>query len=144
MYSVKDILDEKGYGCTTVEPETTVYEALKRMAGKGIGALIVLKDNKVNGVFSERDFARKTVLKGKISDDTKVDELMTEALYTVKPTTRVIECMELMTDHRVRHLPVIDGDKLIGIVSIGDIVNKIIQDQKKHIKHLEDYITGKS
>ncbi len=144
MYSVKDILDEKGYGCTTVEPETTVYEALKRMAGKGIGALIVLKDNKVNGVFSERDFARKTVLKGKISDDTKVDELMTEALYTVKPTTRVIECMELMTDHRVRHLPVIDGDKLIGIVSIGDIVNKIIQDQKKHIQHLEDYITGKS
>jgi CBS domain-containing protein len=144
MYSVKDILDEKGYGCTTVEPETTVYEALKRMAGKGIGALIVLKDNKVNGVFSERDFARKTVLKGKISDDTKVDELMTEALYMVKPTTRVIECMELMTDHRVRHLPVIDGDKLIGIVSIGDIVNKIIQDQKKHIQHLEDYITGKS
>lgn len=144
MYSVKDILDEKGYGCTTVEPETTVYEALKRMAGKGIGALIVLKNNKVNGVFSERDFARKTVLKGKISDDTKVDELMTEALYMVKPTTRVIECMELMTDHRVRHLPVIDGDKLIGIVSIGDIVNKIIQDQKKHIQHLEDYITGKS
>jgi CBS domain-containing protein len=144
MYSVKDILDEKGYGCTTVEPETTVYEALKRMAGKGIGALIVLKDNKVNGVFSERDFARKTVLKGKISDDTKVDELVTEALYMVKPTTRVIECMELMTDHRVRHLPVIDGDKLIGIVSIGDIVNKIIQDQKKHIQHLEDYITGKS
>lgn len=144
MYSVKDILDEKGYGCTTVEPETTVYEALKKLAGKGIGALIVLKNDRVTGVFSERDFARKTVLKGRISDDTKVEELMTEALYTVKLTTRVIECMELMTDKRVRHLPVLDEDKLIGIVSIGDIVNKIIQDQKKHIQHLEDYITGKS
>ena len=144
MYSVKDILDEKGYGCTTVEPETTVYEALKKLAGKGIGALIVVKNGKITGVFSERDFARKTVLKGRITDDTQVKELMTEALYMVKPTTRVIECMELMTDHRVRHLPVLDGEKLIGIVSIGDIVNKIIQDQKKHIQHLEDYITGKS
>jgi CBS domain-containing protein len=143
MYSVKNILDEKGYECWTVEPETTVYDALKKMAGKDIGALVVLKDNKVAGVFSERDYARKIILKGKTSKDTIVGELLSEKVFYVKPSSTIEECMQLMTNQRVRHLPVLENDKLIGIVSIGDIVNKIIQDHKNQIQQLEDYITGK-
>lgn len=143
MYSVKNILDEKGYDFWTIEPETTVYEALKKMAGKDIGALIVVKSTKIIGVFSERDYARKVILKGKTSKDTTVGELVSEKVYYVKPTSTIEECMQLMTNQRVRHLPVLDNDKLIGIVSIGDIVNKIIQDHKNQIQQLEDYITGK-
>jgi len=144
MYSVKDILSEKGYEVVTIDPEATVYEALKKMAGKNIGALLVMKDGKVAGVFSERDYARKTVLMGKSSRDSKVGELLSDRVFYVKPSTTTTECMQLMTDHRVRHLPVIDKDKLIGIVSIGDIVNKIIQGHKKTIQQLEDYILGKT
>jgi len=127
-----------------IEPEATVYEALKKMAGKNIGALLVVKDGKVLGVFSERDYARKIVLKGKSSKESKVGELISERIFYVKPTTTTTECMQIMTDHRVRHLPVMENDKLIGIVSIGDIVNKIIQGQKNTIKQLEDYILGKT
>lgn len=144
MYSVKDILNEKGYEVYMIEPEATVYEALKKMAGKNIGALLVVKDGKVLGVFSERDYARKIVLKGKSSKESKVGELISERIFYVKPTTTTTECMQIMTDHRVRHLPVMENDKLIGIVSIGDIVNKIIQGQKNTIKQLEDYILGKT
>ena len=142
MYSVKCILDEKGYGCTTITPETSVHDALRKLTGKDIGALIVMKDEKVIGVFSERDYVRKSVLKGNIADDTPIKELMTEAMFTVDPHTRVIECMELMTDRRVRHLPVLEKDKLVGIVSIGDVVKWVIRDQKNHIERLEDYIAG--
>jgi CBS domain-containing protein len=143
MYSVKDILDEKGYDCWTEVPETTVYDALKKMAGKDIGALIIVKNNKIAGVFSERDYARKIILKGKTSKDTTVGELLSDKVYYVKPTSTIEECMQLMTNQRIRHLPVLDSDKLIGMVSIGDIVNKIIQDHKNQIQQLEDYITGK-
>ena len=101
-----------------------------------------MKDEKVIGVFSERDYVRKSVLKGNIADDTPIKELMTEAMFTVDPHTRVIECMELMTDRRVRHLPVLEKDKLVGIVSIGDVVKWVIRDQKNHIERLEDYIAG--
>jgi signal-transduction protein with cAMP-binding, CBS, and nucleotidyltransferase domain len=143
MYIVKDILNEKGQDCWTVDPESTVYEALKKMAGKNVGALLVVKDDKVIGMFSERDYARKLVLKGKSSKDTRVGEMMSDRIYTVTPTSTTGECMQLMTDHRVRHLPVLDGDELLGVVSIGDIVNKIIQDQDKTIQQLGDYISGK-
>jgi CBS domain-containing protein len=143
MYSVKDILDEKGYDCWTIEPDTTVYDALKKMAGKDIGALMVVKNNRVIGVFSERDYARKIILKGKTSKDTTVGELVTEKVYYVKLTSTIEECMQLMTNQRIRHLPVLENDILIGMVSIGDIVNKIIQDHKNQIQQLEDYITGK-
>jgi CBS domain-containing protein len=143
MYSVKDILNEKGYDFWTVEPNTTVYEALKKMAGKDIGALIVIKDNKMIGIFSERDYARKIILKGKTSKDSTVGELMSEKVYYVKLTATIDECMQLMTNQHVRHLPVLEKEKLIGIVSIGDIVNKIIKDHKNQIQLLEDYITGK-
>lgn len=144
MYLVKDILDEKGYEVYNIEPEATVYEALKKMAGKNIGALLVVKDEKVVGVFSERDYARKIILKGKSSKDSTVGELLSERIFYVKPSTSTNECMQIMTDHRVRHLPVLDEEKLVGIVSIGDIVNKIIQGQKNTIKQLEDYILGKT
>ncbi|MBN1950995.1 MAG: CBS domain-containing protein [Bacteroidales bacterium] len=144
MYSVKDILDEKGYEVYTIEPEATVYEALKKMAGQNIGALLVMKDEKVVGVFSERDYARKIILRGKSSKDSAVGELLSERIFYVKPTTTTTECMQIMTDHRVRHLPVLDDVKLVGIVSIGDIVNKTIQGQKKTIQQLEDYILGKT
>ena len=144
MYSVKDILDEKGYEVYTIEPEATVYEALKKMAGQNIGALLVTKDNNVVGVFSERDYARKIILKGKSSKESTVGELLSERVFYVKPTTTITECMQIMTDHRVRHLPVLDAEKLVGIVSIGDVVNKTIQDQKDTIKQLEDYILGKT
>jgi CBS domain-containing protein len=143
MYSVKDILDEKGYDCWTEVPETTVYDALKKMAGKDIGALIIVKNNRVIGVFSERDYARKIILKGKTSKDTTVGELLSDKVYYVKPASTIEECMQLMTNQRIRHLPVLENDTLIGMVSIGDIVNKIIQDHKNQIQQLEDYITGK-
>jgi CBS domain-containing protein len=144
MYLVKDILKEKGNEVHTVEPEATVYEALKKMAGKNIGALLVVKNGEVVGVFSERDYARKIILKGKSSKDSSVGELLSERIFYVKPFTTTTECMQIMTDHRVRHLPVMDEDKLVGILSIGDIVNKTIQDQKDTIKQLEDYILGKT
>ena len=130
MYSVKDILDEKGYEVQSIDPEATVYEALKKMAGKNIGALMVVKDGKVVGVFSERDYARKIILMGKSSKESKVGELLSERIFYVKPETTINECMQIMTDHRVRHLPVMDNDKLVGIVSIGDVVNKTIQGHK--------------
>ena len=144
MYLVKDILKEKGDDVQTIGPEATVYEALKKMAGKNIGALLVMKDDKIIGVFSERDYARKIILKGKSSKESKVGELLSERIFYVKPTATTNECMQIMTDHRVRHLPVLDDDKLMGIVSIGDIVNKIIQGQSHTIKQLEDYILGKT
>lgn len=144
MYSVKDILDEKGYEIHTIEPEATVYEALKKMAGKNIGALMVVDKGKIVGVFSERDYARKIILMGKSSKDSKVGELLSERIFYVKPATTINECMQIMTDHRVRHLPVMENDKLVGIVSIGDIVNKTIQGHKNTIQQLEDYILGKT
>lgn len=144
MYTVKDILDEKGYDVLTIEPEATVYEALKKMAGRNVGALLVVKNEKVVGVFSERDYARKIILKGKSSKESQVGELLSERIFYVKKNTTTNECMQIMTDHRVRHLPVLENDKLVGIVSIGDIVNKIIQGQKNTIKQLEDYILGKT
>ncbi len=143
MYAVKDILNEKGHDCWTIDPDSTVYDALKKMAGKNVGALLVVKDEKVVGMFSERDYARKLVLKGKSSKDSKVGEMMSDRIYTVSPASTTGECMQLMTDHRVRHLPVMEDDKLVGVVSIGDIVNKTIQYQKQTIQQLGDYISGK-
>jgi CBS domain-containing protein len=144
MYKVKDILDEKGYEVFTIQPEATVYEALKKMAGQNIGALLVEKDGKIVGVFSERDYARKIILRGRSSKESTVGELLSERIFYVRPSTTTTECMQIMTDHRVRHLPVLENGKTVGIVSIGDIVNKIIQGQKNTIQQLEDYILGKT
>jgi CBS domain-containing protein len=143
MYTVKDILETKGYDVITIAPEATVYDALKKMAGHNIGSIMVVKDGKPNGIFSERDYARKIILMGKTSRDSKVGDMMSDVLYGVKLSTTVNECMQIMTDQRVRHLPVVDNEKLVGVISIGDVVNKTIQDHKNKISQLEDYIIGK-
>lgn len=142
MYTVKDILDTKGGTVYSVTPEASVYDALKLMAGHNIGAVLVVEGDRIKGIFSERDYARKIILMGKTSKDSKVGDLMTDVIHTVVPATSVKECMQLMTEHRVRHLPVLDNG-IAGIISIGDVVNKTIQDQSNTINQLEDYIVGK-
>ena len=143
MYTVKDILGNKGHEVISVSPDAIVYDALKKMAGHNIGAVLVVEDNHVTGIFSERDYARKIVLMGKTSRESKVGELMQDIVFAVKTTTTVNECMQIMTEKRVRHLPVLEDEKLVGVISIGDVVNKTIEDQENKIHQLEDYIVGK-
>ena len=143
MVSVAQILKQKGSDVWVISPEAKVLEALKLMAEKGVGALMVVEKDRVVGVMSERDYARKVMLKGKSSTDTLVRDIMTSQVYGVHPENKAEECMALMTDKHIRHLPVIDKDKLVGVVSIGDIVKSIIVEQKVMIDHLQDYIMGK-
>jgi len=143
MITVKQILDEKGYSVCTISPETKVFDALKLMAEKGVGALIVMQDDDVVGMFSERDYARKIVLVGRHSQDTPVRDIMTTQVYGVHFDTTAEECMALMTDKHIRHLPVCKDGKLAGIISIGDVVKAIISHQKGTIENLENYIMGK-
>jgi CBS domain-containing protein len=140
MPNVNDILRVKGNHVWTVEPDATIYEALRIMADKDIGALVVMKDEKLMGIISERDYARRVMLKGKSSRDTKVEEVMTKKIYCVKPDHSMEETMALMSQQHVRHLPVHEGEKIIGLVSIGDAVSKIISDQAITIQHLKDFI----
>jgi CBS domain-containing protein len=142
MKTVRQILDKKGWGVYTVTPESTVFDALRLMAEKNIGAVVVVENKNVVGILSERDYARKVVLQGKTSRDTPVSEIMTEKVLYVLPKHTTDECMALMTDKRIRHLPVLDDGKLVGVVSIGDIVNTIIDEDKYIIGQLENYITG--
>jgi len=143
MLTVKDVLDDKGRDLWTIAPEATVIDALKLMAEKSIGALVVMSGKKLVGIISERDYARKVILLGKSSIDTRVKDIMTASVYYVHPETLTQECMALMTKNRIRHLPVIQEGKLIGLISIGDIVKSIITQQKIAIDHLENYIMGK-
>ena len=143
MGFVKNLLESKGYDVHLIDADETVFSALEELAKHDIGALIVTdKKGKIVGIFSERDYARKVTLKGKSSKKAKVKEMMTDMVYHVKPDNYLRECLELMTKKRTRHLPVFENDKLIGIVSIGDIVNKIISEQKTKIHDLERYIVG--
>lgn len=142
MITVRDILQGKGRDVLTIAPEATVYEALKIMAGKNVGALVVLDGGSVAGIMSERDYARKVILHGKSSREIQVGEIMTSKVYYVSPAQDIHECMEEMTDKHVRHLPVLEDGRLVGIISIGDVVKAIIADQKSTIKLLESYITG--
>ncbi len=135
LRTVNDILQLKGYGVSSVSPDATVYDALQLMADKGIGAVVVLEDGKLVGVMSERDYARNVILKGRASKDTPVRAIMTDKIITVFPNASVDECMALMTQKHVRHLPVIDQDKLVGLVSIGDVVKAIISEQQFVIEH---------
>lgn len=137
-----DLLKYKGREIWAVSPDATVYEALRLLSEKNVGALLVFEDKRLAGIFSERDYARKLVLKGKFSRDTRVKEVMTEEVVTVTPRHDIEQCMELMTHHRIRHLPVTDGSAVVGVVSIGDIVKAIISDQKSTIGLLNEYITG--
>ena len=140
--TVKQILSEKGHEVWSTSPNTTVFDALKSMSDKSIGALVVLDNLKVVGVFSERDYARKVILEGKSSKELPVKEIMTRRVVCVKPENTTDECMALMTDKHIRHLPVVEGDKLVGIISIGDVVKAIISQQELVIEQLENYITG--
>ena len=142
MITVKDILQTKGHDVLTITPETTVYEALKIMAERNVGALVVLDGDTVSGIMSERDYARKVILHGKSSRELQVREIMTSRVYYVHPGQNVQDCMAQMTDKHVRHLPVIDEKRLVGIISIGDVVKTIMADQEDTIKLLENYITG--
>ncbi len=142
MTTVKQLLEFKGHDIVTIEPDRTVYEALERLAEKRIGALLVIENNKLVGLFSERDYARKVVLKGKSSKDTPVRDIMIQDLICVNPGTSVDECMTQMTEERVRHLPVLDKGELVGIVSIGDAVRQIISERDFTIRQLEQYIAS--
>ena len=142
MKSVRDILREKGATVHSVGPDDSVYDALRLMADKNVGALVVFEGDRLVGIISERDYARKVVLRDKISRDTKVEEIMSVEVKTVTPSTDLKECMELFTDNRFRHLPVIENDRVAGIISIGDAVKGIIDHQESTIEQLEGYIKG--
>jgi signal-transduction protein with cAMP-binding, CBS, and nucleotidyltransferase domain len=140
--TVRDILRRKGQGYWATTPETTAYEALELMAEKDIGALLVMDGNKLAGIFSERDYARKVILKGRSSKTTLVQELMTSPAITAGTALNLHECMVLMTENHIRHLPVIEGSMIIGVLSIGDVVAAVIAAQEETIHQLEDYISG--
>ncbi len=140
--TVGDILRIKGNDVWSTTPDATVYEALQTMAEKNVGALVVLDANTVVGIMSERDYARKVILHGKSSREIRVREIMTSEVYYVRPDQDIQDCMAQMTEKRVRHLPALENDQLLGIISIGDVVKALIAEHESTIKHLEDYITG--
>ena len=142
MKTVEDLLKVKGRDIWSVAADNRVYEALQLMAEKEIGALLVLEEGRLIGIVSERDYARKVELEGKCATDTLVHEIMTTRVAYVRPDYTVEECMALMTDKRIRHLPVLDGDRLVGVISIGDVVKAVISEQQFQIQQLENYITG--
>lgn len=141
VQSIASILNEKGDAVWSVTPESTVYEAIAVMADKSIGAVLVLRGEELVGILSERDYARKVILQGKSSKRTRVAEIMTTSLITVPPEATVDGCMRMMTHHRVRHLPVVDGLRgVMGVLSIGDLVKAVIADQAETIEQLNSYI----
>ncbi len=140
MKTVKQLLQIKGGAVHSVTSQTMVYEALKLMAEKNIGAVLVMADGKIAGIMTERDYARKVILLGKSSHEIAVRDIMSDKVLTVRTDQSVEECMALMTNKRVRHLPVMEGEKLIGLLSIGDLVKEVIAEQEETIKQLESYI----
>jgi len=140
--TISEILHHKGGTLWSISPDATIFEAIQMMADKNIGALLVTDRDRLVGILSERDYTRKVALRGKSSRELKVREIVSTSPITVTPTHSVEHCMRLMTEHRVRHLPVLDGSKLVGVVSIGDLVNWTISAQTTTIRQLETYITG--
>lgn len=142
MHTVNQILSRKGNDIHWVSPQESVLDAVRQMAEKGIGALLVMKDDDPVGMMSERDYARKVILEGKRSRDTQVSEVMSSPLITIEGRATADAGLALMTRHKIRHLPVVDDGKLIGVVSIGDLVDAVIDDQQRLIDQLERYVTG--
>ena len=140
--SVGTLLDRKGRGVFSIAPEASVYSAIEQMAERGIGALVVLQDGRLAGVFSERDYTRKVILAGRSSRETEVGEIMSTDLVTVTPTDGVNHCLRLMTENRVRHLPVVADGLVVGVLSIGDLVKQVIAEQEDTIDHLQSDIAG--
>jgi CBS domain-containing protein len=139
---VSSLLHHKGSAVWHITPEASVFDAIKLMADKNIGALPVMSRGMMVGIFTERDYTRKIALMGKTSKDTRVMDVLSDEVICVSPNDSIEECMQLMTEHRIRHLPVVEGEKLLGIVSIGDLVNWIISAQNSAIEQMEQYIAG--
>lgn len=138
--TVRQLLAQKGSRVETVRPEQTVYEALEKMAAANIGALVVTAEGSIVGILSERDYARKVILLGKASRDTPVREIMSSPVVTIAPSATMEDCMQVMTDRRLRHLPVVEDETMVGIISIGDVVKTVISEQEFMIEQLQNYI----
>lgn len=142
MTTVAEVLKRKGHSVYSIEPEKPVLEAMRLMAQYEIGALVVMQGAQMLGVVSERDYARKVILKGCSSSDTAVRQIMSSPVLTVHPHQSVRECMQIMTDKRVRHLPVVENQRVVGVLSIGDLVRTVVEEQQQTIEQLEQYIRG--
>ncbi|MDX1516658.1 MAG: CBS domain-containing protein [Woeseiaceae bacterium] len=142
MKLVQHLLDGKGRNVIAIEPDASVLDAIRLMAEKGIGSLVVMSGDELKGIVTERDYARKVIIKGRASDTTPVRDIMTSDVITTSPDERVNTCMQLMTTKKCRHLPVLENGKVVGIISIGDLVQAIIADQQEEIHQLEQYIAG--
>ncbi|KRG64920.1 histidine kinase [Stenotrophomonas humi] len=142
MHTVRQLLGAKSPEIHAVPPDVAVVQAIRLMAEKGIGAVLVMDGRRLVGILSERDYARKIVLKDRSSATTAVHEIMTSELVTVAPTVTVEQCLELVTNRRIRHLPVVDGDEVVGVISIGDLVKSVIEQQRLELGQLQQYITG--
>jgi CBS domain-containing protein len=142
METVQQLLDKKGHEVWSVHPDDSVFDAIKKMADKEIGSLVVLEDDKIVGIITERRYARNVILKGKSSLETPVRDIMATRIVCARPDQTIDECMAVMTDKRIRHLPVVDQKRLVGLVSIGDLVKSTITDQKFTIEQLTHYIQG--
>jgi len=140
MINVRQLLDRKGRQVFAIAPGAAVLDAIRLMAERHVGALLVMEGETLRGIVSERDYARKVILMGRSSADTPVRDIMTAAVITVEPETPVEKCMQIMTERRVRHLPVIEGGHVAGMISIGDLVKAVIAEQQQHIEQLESYI----
>ena len=142
MKLVKHLLDSKGREIISIVQEASVYDAIKLMADHGVGSLLVMDGDELKGIVTERDYARKVIIKGRASESTQVGEIMTKDLVTTTSAQTVNECMTMMSERRIRHLPVMSGEKVVGLISIGDLVQAIISDQQEAIEQLENYISG--